>query len=113
MVKFIKAKIRRSPQHVQRVVVPAWELPVLQAVHGAGVSVDGEQFIDREPPDVDTEFARLARRYKHPENSPESPYVAQVYGAFGPGLEKLGRAIEQAAKPKAEPEMTDVDPLVA
>lgn len=119
MFKVLKVKVRRSPQHVQHVEVPAWELPVLQAVHGAGVTVEGERFLARELPDADTEFSRLSRRYKHPESSPEAPYVSQVYGAFGPGVMKLRDEIARAA-PKAEEagsaapaEMEDVDPLVA
>jgi hypothetical protein len=121
MLKYISAKIRLSELHAQNVAIPAWELPILQAVHGAGVSEVGELEVDRPAPEAADEFQRLAMKYRHPENSPESPFVAQVYGAFGPGISRLAQEIERAViKPKAKraPKVAakqneDVDPLVA
>lgn len=118
MLKYIRAKIRLSELHSQNVTVPAWELPLLQAIHGTGVREIGDVHVDRPAPAAADEFARLAGKYRHPENTPDNPYVAQVYGAFGPGVARLQQEIDKAGdkavvKPKADKTTEPVDPLVA
>lgn len=127
MLRYINATVRLSELHSQHVTIPAWELPLLEALHGASVTATGDQTLDRPVPDAADEFSRLATKYRHPENRPEAPFVAQVYGAFGPGVAKLKQEIERAVvKPKAKraakaakpatpaaETSDDVDPLVA
>lgn len=94
-LRFLELDIRMSELHTQRVCVASWEHPVLQAVWGAGVSVVNEVLIERKAPEPEDEFRRLANRYGSPEVE-GAPYVAAVYGQFGPGVNSLARAIEDA-----------------
>jgi hypothetical protein len=99
LYKYVRAKIRLSELHVQPVFVPRWELPVLQAVH-ADVQVVGEEnHRAKRAVDAADEFARLANRYGSPEVG-APPFVAAVYGAYGPGLAKLEHEIAIAAVPE-------------
>lgn len=86
--------IRRSELTTVRRIVPVWETPVLQALWGAGVSFVKRVVVDRAAPDANDEFARLSARYG-PRNS-DTPFVASVYGNFGPGVNALRREIEGA-----------------
>lgn len=121
MLKYIQATIRLSEMHTQNISVPAWEFPVVQAVHGNGVKETGTVTVDRPVPAASDEFQRLANKYRAPAGSPDTPYVAQVYGAFGPGLANLQKEIDRAAEaPKAkrgrkpaETKIDETDPLVA
>jgi len=101
MIKYVTADIQINELHTQRVEVPAWEVPVLEAVHGASVSVTSERLFDRPAPGAEDEFRRLANRYREATNEDGSkgiPYVASVYGQFGVGTANLGRAIAAATE---------------
>lgn len=117
-VKYIVADVRLSELHTQRVKVPVWEFPILQAIHDANITAAGEETILRiRVPDAADEFTRLAQRYREPEPG-QPPYVAAVYGLFGPGVIALGNAINAAViePPKARAKrnkVDDNDPLLA
>lgn len=88
--------VRLSELHTQQLVVPPWEVPVLQAVHGdADVQVVGSVTLDRELPEPTAEYERLERRYGRDSKS-EQAYVAMVYGQFGAGIANLERAMLDA-----------------
>ena len=86
--------VRISETHTQRVEIPRWEVPVLQAIHGNDAAVTGQKIIKRPIPDPADEFTRLAARYG-PKNA-ETPAVAQVYGNFGPGTIALRNEIRDS-----------------
>jgi len=78
--------------------VPAWELPILEAVHTT-VTVTGESLFDREPPAAEDEFVRLRTKYGRSENEDGSkglPFVEAVYGQHGIGIGRLRDAIKAA-----------------
>jgi hypothetical protein len=106
--RHILADVRLSETHTQRVVLPEWEIPVLQAVHGNNVTEVGTNDLDRKGEvEASNEFTRLAEKYKGEPDQP--PYVAAVYGLFGPGVTALGKAIKAAT---VEDE-AELDPLLA
>lgn len=86
--------IRMSEVQTQRVVCPRWETPVLQALHESGVYVLEQTVLEREIPNPGSEFTRLAARYG-PKNE-DVPYVAAVYGRFGPGVKALRNEIRDS-----------------
>jgi hypothetical protein len=87
--------IRKSELSVIRVTVPAWEGPVLQAVHGEEVQFVDEVEITRDPPDsAGDEYERLANKYRDEADKP--PFVHAVYGAFAPGVAALQKAMDAA-----------------
>ena len=88
------ADIRLSEIHTQRVVVPHWEIPVLQVIHGNNLTVVGQKIVARAVPDPGAEFKRLADRYG-PKNE-DVPAVAAIYGNFGPGTTKLRAEIRDS-----------------
>lgn len=94
--QYTKLRIRISELHTQPVAVPVWEVPILQAIHGESVAVgDNIEVVRDEPVDPRDEFTRLANKYREPEPG-QPPYVAAVYGAFGPGVNALQREITAA-----------------
>lgn len=114
MLKFMKVEIRRNESHTLPLEVAAWEVPILQAVHG-DVEVIEEKLVDREAPDAADEFARLANRYGQVRNEDGGkgiPYVASVYGNFGPGTATLARAIKAAVVETVTREQAQIDDLL-
>lgn len=108
-------RIRLSELHTQTVSVPAWETPVLQAVHQNDLEVIGQSEVARKrPAEAADEFTRLAQKYREPEPG-QPPYVAAVYGSFGPGVGALARAINEAviAEASAPPPAEKNDSLLA
>ena len=93
--RYERLRVRLSELHTQNITVPAWEAPVVQAVHGESVESLGETVHERAEVDVHDEFARLANKYREPEPG-QPPFVAAVYGSFGPGLTALTRAVNEA-----------------
>jgi hypothetical protein len=109
---YSKLKIRLSELHTQPVAVPVWEVPLLQAIHGESVSVGENIEVTRdEPVDPRDEFTRLANKYREPEPG-QPPYVAAVYGAFGPGVNALDRAIQAAFVREDAPPADDFGSLL-
>lgn len=103
-IRYAKAEVRLSETHTRPVTLAEWELPILQAVHGTAVTITGET-VEKEVdhlPDAGDEFARLAARYRG-ESGGDTPYVAMVYGTFGPGIAKLAEAIERAVVKAEKP----------
>lgn len=97
--------IRRNELQTTRRTVPLWELPLLQAIHGAeAVSEVGDEVVEMDPPAANTEFTRLSNRYKQMEEDDGSKgpfYVVAVYGQFGVGTQALARAIEASVAREA------------
>lgn len=76
-----------------------WELPVFSAAHRhSGITELGKRtFNKRFAPNAQTEYDRLAQRYKGPEGQ-DMPYVTTVYGPGSLGVKKLHEAMVEAAK---------------
>lgn len=114
-VKFDVIDIRLTELHTQRTKTPQWETPVLLAIHGENVTQVGDVVLERNVPEARDEFARLAQRYGPKVG--DTPYVASVYGNFGPGIGALDRAIkaavvaEKSDEPRAEADV--LTPTVA
>lgn len=77
--------------------VPAWELPVLQAVWGDGVTELRDIIVEIvKPPTSQGEFDRLARVYSFERDEGGSkgmPFVEAVYGQHGAGVGRLKAAM--------------------
>lgn len=87
--------IRKNELMTIQVTVPAWEGPVLQAVHGEEVQFVKEVDIIRDPPiSAIDEYDRLANKYTDEADRP--PFVHAVYGAFAPGVAALQKAMDAA-----------------
>lgn len=99
-LKYINAEVRMSELFTTNVCVPAWELPLLRALHGDAVKViDDSVTVKRDPPEAPDEFRRLVTRYRDSKTEDGGrgiPVVASVYGQFGVGTEALRRAIAEA-----------------
>jgi hypothetical protein len=112
MFKYIhhKMTIRLSELHTQPVTVPAWEVPLVHAIHGEAAQDTGErvEVLTIRAREADDEFNRLANRYRGAEVG-APPYVAAVYGSFGPGVKALAEAIEKARVKEAPPVAGDED----
>ncbi len=98
MQRHITVDIRRNEGATIRNSFPAWEIPILIAVHGEdAVTEVGEKLVNRELPDAHDEFVRLTDRYRRSKNEDGSqgiPYTHMVYGQMG--VAKLGEAIKSA-----------------
>lgn len=110
-IKYARLSIRRSELHTAEVAVPAWEVPLIEAVHGkaeegeAAVTVLGDVYVERTPPQPQDEYLRLQNRYRDAKNDDGSkslPYVAAVYGQFGVGQAALAGAIRAATTEVSE-----------
>lgn len=69
-MQYQKLLIERDPMEKLTVIVPTYETPILEAVHGAhNVSVlEANISISSTPPDPQDEYDRLERRYgDHPQ----------------------------------------------
>lgn len=101
MFKTVTVEIRRSELSTIRSTVPAWELPLLRAVHGvANLTPVEEGKKDAPLPETEPEFERLANRYgreRKDDGSVGDPIVEAVYGKFEAGLMALRRNIDAAA----------------
>ena len=101
-MKVLVVNVRLSELHTQQLEVGAWEVPVIEAVHGsADVEVVGELVDDRTIPEAVDEFQRLLNRYKGDPEQGGEPYVVQVYGQHRAGVESLARAIEASQPAEA------------
>jgi hypothetical protein len=99
-VKFNTLEIRRNESTTVRTTVPAWEVPLLQALHGQmNVNILGTEVRNAEVPDAETEFQRLEGRYgrtRQEDGSVGMPYAQAVFGQFMPGIMALERMIDAA-----------------
>lgn len=98
MLTYKKVMIRRSELQTAPDIVPAWELPILEALHD-DVTETGEILLDRDPPGAEDEYKRLENRYPRVINEDGSkglPLVAAVYGQFNIGVATLKRLIDAA-----------------
>jgi hypothetical protein len=94
-MKYAVCEVRVSELHTKQLSCPPWEVPILQAIHGNAVTVIGEREVDRDPPEPEHEYQRLATRYSGNKETP-STVVAQVYGVFEAGIHALEKAINDA-----------------
>jgi hypothetical protein len=98
-IKALELRIVRNELVVIVEWVPAWELPILEAMHQSVSLIGQSTFDDREPPDVQEEYKRLETRYGRTTNEDGSrglPFVAAVYGQFNVGYSRLADAIKAA-----------------
>lgn len=94
-MKYIVAKVRLSEVQTKQITVPPWEIAILRAIHGDDVEELEEIEVDRDPPDAEDEYRRLATRYSANKDTPNSA-VAAVFGTFEAGYDKLGKEIDKA-----------------
>lgn len=97
-IRYVNVRITLNELSAHTKKVPEWELGVLQAQWGDNVQVVGDPVIvEGKLPEPRDEFERLAQLYgpKHAE----TPFVAAVFGNFGPGVNALQDAIVRSAQP--------------
>ena len=80
-------EITKNPLMKIVVEVPQWEAHVVLALWGEDANVTGTVVRERKVPQSNDEFTRLANKYGPPDE--DIPFVARVYGSFGPGLRAL------------------------
>jgi len=80
-------EITQNPMLKAPIVVPQWEAHVVLALWGEDAQITGTTVINREIPEANDEFTRLANKYGPRDE--DIPFVARVYGSFGPGLRAL------------------------
>lgn len=99
-VRYFKVRITQNQMTQHVVEVPEWEVGVLMAQWNDDAEVIEDETspftVSRKLPQPRDEFERLAQRYgpKHEE----TPFVAGVFGNFGPGVNKLRDAIIESTK---------------
>lgn len=94
-IKYVSVKIPRSELCTIQEDVPAWEVPILQALHDQATVV-GATTREVETPEAADEYARLEQRYPRSvtdDGSIGMPVVAAVYGQHAPGVANLARTI--------------------
>ncbi len=110
MIRCARVELRKHECSTLSGAYPAWELPILQAVHGPdNVKVVGEKLIARDPPDAHDEFTRLTNRYgrSRDENGNYSTHFCHmVYGQLG-GDRKLAEAIKEHVVDAPEGSLVD------
>ena len=85
-------EVTKNPLLKVPIVVPQWEAHVVLALWGDDANVTGTVVIDRDVPEVNDEFTRLANKYGPRDE--DIPFVARVYGGFGPGLRALANEFQ-------------------
>lgn len=85
-------EITKNPMLKVPIEVPQWEAHVVLALWGDDANVTGTIVIDRDVPEVNDEFTRLANKYGPRDE--DIPFVARVYGGFGPGLRALANEFQ-------------------
>jgi len=85
-------EITKNPLLKVPIVVPQWEAHVVLALWGEDANITGTEVIDRDVPEVNDEFTRLANKYGPRDE--DIPFVARVYGGFGPGLRALANEFD-------------------
>ena len=93
-IKYQKVEITQNELLKTVAEVPQWEAQVLLAVWGEDAVVKEAVPIDRDLPDPRDEFARLANKYGPKDD--DNPYVARVFGNFGPGVRALEKEFDAA-----------------
>ena len=85
-------EITKNPMLKVPIEVPQWEAHVVLALWGDDANVTGTVVLDRDVPEVNDEFTRLANKYGPRDE--DIPFVARVYGGFGPGLRALANEFQ-------------------
>jgi hypothetical protein len=103
-MQYILMNIRLNELTSKQISVPAWEVPVVEAIYGdAAQQVDFEVVSDRPVPDARDEFARLAQKYDR-QLEVDNATVSKVYGTHQKGIAELAKAIKQASGDEGEGE---------
>jgi hypothetical protein len=100
-VKVLRVKVTQNKLLATVSRVPQWEAHVLLAAWGDDAQIIGEDYDERPVPDINDEFKRLADKYGPKDE--DTPYVAKVFGSFGPGLRALENEIRISVKGAAAP----------
>jgi hypothetical protein len=102
-MRYERVKVKRDLQTMHNKAVPPWEIPVLEFIFEDGnverLGIFEE--VDRDYPNANVEFARLAKAYG---SDPKSgvDHVASVYGNAGAGVRALRKEIDAARQDDAE-----------
>ncbi len=102
--------ITKSPMLKVPVEVPQWEAHVLLALWGDDAQITGTIVYDRELPETNDEFTRLANKYGPRDE--DIPFVARVYGSFGPGLRGLENEFQASTAGSPVASVTEALPVV-
>lgn len=100
----VRIRMRDGATVIQR-RVPAWEVPVLEAVHPETSVVNGDlvgESEDGKPLSVQSEVDRLTASYGYERDTNGTAggtYFAAAYGAAGAGYQALKRAMQNAVLP--------------
>lgn len=98
-MKYVNVLVERSEHLSVPATVPAWEVPVLQIIHGEERVVIRDE-VDRkvDAPNEVHEYERLERCYGADVKT-ERSFVAEIYGQPPLGFAALKRAIASASVP--------------
>lgn len=99
-MRHVVIEIHRSELATMRREIGAWELPIVQMLHGVGnVKVLGDRDDGRNdnwPRRASEEYSRLERLYGVDKNGDGKPFVFKAYGEAPGGVMQLGSAIRRA-----------------
>lgn len=105
-LRYKKVEIRYSQgAAVVQLIVPEWEVPVLQSIHDE-INEISDIVADRPAPSVAAEMERLVALYgaeRKEGGFTGIPYVEGVYGSHGVGINALKRAMQGAVLPSSTP----------
>lgn len=101
MILFKTVRMTRDILMQVERTIPAWEVPVLDLVHGGQIMVleDKDVIVDRPLPNPQNEYERLEAVYRNHRTeggAPGAPVVAKVFGDGPRGLKELSKAIKDA-----------------
>lgn len=103
MFNYTRVSVERSETLKFNVDVAPWEVPVVAAVNGEDRTTVVEDVpVNRELPEAQSEYDRLAAKYKIDTETGQS-YVAMVYGVGALGVERLDKAIGEVREFRAPP----------
>lgn len=97
------AVVLKDRANIVHTRVPVWEVPLLEAIHAAGVSVVRDIVEERQTPSSDSEYDRLEAVYgklQLEDGTQGGSVVSAVYGSMGEGRRRLRSAMQDAVLPK-------------
>lgn len=95
-VKYIRVLLEKNERFTTPLSIVPWEVPVLIEAHGGGVTeLETVVAVRKLRPDAQSEFQRLANRYKC-SNDSDVPYVARVFGVGSRGISAIEKLIAES-----------------
>ena len=101
-MRLVEVRVERDERLAVPTSIPPWELPILEAIHGAEKVVEIRRWSDgRRYPSPQGEYERLVKRYGvHVES--DTAWAIRVYGEGQKAVRDLASAMKDAAIEEVE-----------